>query len=102
MVVDFTSPHNQWVALGDGFKVDARIVVHAKDNATKVPASALFRRGSEWVVYLAKNGRAQVRAVRIGHRSTSDVEVLDGLQPAERVVVCPSNAVSDGVRVTTK
>ena len=92
----------EWVAFGDGFKVDARIVVYANDNAIKVPTSALFRRGSEWAVYLVKNGRARLRAVRVGHRSSSEVEVLDGLQPGEPVVVYPSDAVGDGVRVITK
>jgi HlyD family secretion protein len=102
VLIDFTSPHDQWVAFGDGFKVDARIVVYAKDNAVKVPASALFRRGSEWAVYLVKNGRAQLRVVRVGHRSSSEVEILDGLQPGEPVVVYPSDAVGDGIRVTTR
>ena len=43
VVIDLTSPPAQWQPLGDGFRVDARIVVFHADDALKMPASALFR-----------------------------------------------------------
>ena len=102
VVIDFVSPSGQWNSLGDGFKVDARIVVYDNGDAIKVPTSALFRHGDEWAVYVVTDGRAELRKIGIGHRSGTDAEVLAGLKPGERVAVYPSDAVQHGVRVTTK
>jgi HlyD family secretion protein len=100
VIIDFTSPHEQWSALGDGFKVDARIVVYENDNAVKIPTSALFRHGEQWAAYVIANGRAWLRDIRIGHRSGTEAEVLDGVKPGDQVVVYPSDAVRDGVRIS--
>lgn len=100
VVIDFTSPREEWGTLGDGFKVEARIVVYENDDATKVPTSALFRKGDDWAVYVVTNRRAELRKIRIGHRSSTDAEVLAGLKPGEQVVVYPSDAVRNGVRVS--
>jgi HlyD family secretion protein len=102
VVIDFVSPSGQWNSLGDGFKVDARIVVYDNGDAIKVPTSALFRHGDEWAVYVVTDGRAELRKIGIGHRSGTDAEVLAGLKPGEWVAAYPSDAVQHGVRVSTK
>lgn len=101
-IIDLTSPREQWQALGDGYKVDARIVVANLDDAVKVPVAALFRDGEQWAVFVAENGLARKRAVSISHRSGQEAAVDKGLQPGERVVVYPADAVRDGVRVKTR
>lgn len=100
VVIDFTSPHGQWSTLGDGFKVDARVVVYENDDAIKVPTSALFRHGDKWATYVVENGRARLRQIRIGHRSGTEAEVLAGLQPKEQVIIYPGDTLGDAVRVT--
>ena len=53
-----------------------------------VPASAVIDSGSRQIVLVERGeGRYQPRAVRLGLRSADAVEVLDGLEPGERVVV---------------
>jgi HlyD family secretion protein len=42
VIIDITTPREQWKALGDGFRVSARIVVTAVNEALLVPASAVF------------------------------------------------------------
>jgi HlyD family secretion protein len=42
VVIDIGTPRAQWKALGDGFRVSARIVVTAVNEALLVPASAVF------------------------------------------------------------
>jgi HlyD family secretion protein len=85
--------------LGDGYRVEARIVVWEADNVLRVPASALFRQGQRWSVFVLDAGRARLRAVDVGERGTLQVQVLGGLSEGERVVVHPSDRVADGVRV---
>ena len=42
VIIDIVSPQEQWSALGDGYRVDARIVVYQAEEVLKVPTSALF------------------------------------------------------------
>ena len=38
-----------WEALGDGYRVEVRVVAWKRDDVVRVPTSALFRRGEGWV-----------------------------------------------------
>jgi len=99
VIVDIVSPPDQWRGLGDQFRVDARIVVFERADAVLAPVAALFRDGEHWAVYVAQNGHAQKRRVKVGGRTPSDAWIEDGLTPAERVVVYPSDSVADGRRL---
>ncbi len=87
--------------LGDGYRVEARIVVWEADDVLRVPASALFRQGKRWSVFVLDAGRARLRAVDVGERGTLQVQVREGLTEGELVIVHPSDRVADGVRVGT-
>jgi HlyD family secretion protein len=86
-------------SLGDGFRVDARIITWRGDRVLVVPASAVFRDRDRWAVYAIENGRARLRPVAIGHRGRLDVEIASGLSEGAEVVVHPGDRVADGVRV---
>jgi HlyD family secretion protein len=96
IVGDFVEPA---APLADGYRVEARIVVWEGDDVVKVPASALFRRGSAWNVFVVDGGRARRRAVKLGQRSAMEAQVLDGLNAGDLVIVHPSDQVDEGVRV---
>jgi HlyD family secretion protein len=88
--------------LGDRYRVEARIVVWESDDVLKIPASALFRLGAGWAVFIAESGRARLREVEVGHRSEVEAEVLGGVRAGERVLLYPSDRISDGVRVRVR
>jgi HlyD family secretion protein len=85
--------------LGDGFRLEARIVVWEGADVLKVPSSALFRAGEQWAVFVVVDGRARLRTVDMGHRNPSEAEITDGLAAGDVVVRHPSDRVADGVRV---
>jgi HlyD family secretion protein len=87
--------------LGDGYKVEARIVVWT-GPAVMVPVGALFRRGQEWAVFVTGEGRARLRPITLGERNPEVAQVLMGLQPGERVVLHPPDTLSDGGRVSVR
>jgi len=86
-------------ALGDGYRVEARVVVWEAPDVLRVPGSALFRRGDAWHIFVVERGTARLRPVEVGHRGGFEAELLGGLEPGERVVLHPSDRVQDGVRV---
>ena len=102
VIIDIYSPREQWPTIGDGYRVDARIVVFSSDAAVKVPVSALFREGNDWMVFTVSGDVAHKRAVRIARRGALEAVVEAGLQPGDRVIVYPSERVADGVRVTPR
>jgi HlyD family secretion protein len=102
VLVDISSPPEQWASLGDAYRVDTRIIVFTQDNATIVPAGALFRRGETWHVFVVDDGRAQVRAVTLLRRSGRLVAIAEGLAPGERVIVYPSDRITSGARVEAR
>jgi HlyD family secretion protein len=95
IVADFVDPPG---ALGDGYRVEARIIIW-EANVLRVRSSALFRRGDGWSVFVVQAGRAHRRDVEVGHRSQFEAEVLGGLEQGDEVVVHPSNKLTDGARV---
>lgn len=99
VVADFTGDPAERAALGDGYRVHARIVVWQSADAVRVPLSALFRDGDRWAVFVIEGDRAQKRAVEIGHRGDREAEVVSGAAEGDRVITHPGDRVKDGARV---
>lgn len=99
VVIDITSPRESWATLGDGYRVDARIVVDEIPKATLVPASALFRKGDGWATFVVDEGVAEERSVVVAHRSSQVAAISGGPRPGVRVVLYPPSALSEGATV---
>jgi HlyD family secretion protein len=99
VVADLVTPEPR---LGDGFRVEVRIVVWEAPDVLRVPASALFRAGPDWAVFAIEGGRARQRIVAVGEVASFEAEVREGLAEGDRVVLHPSDRVRDGVRVTPR
>ena len=96
-IIDFVDPAPE---LGDAFRVEVRVEVWSAPNVLRVPASAAIQAGDgQWSVFVVEDGRARRRAVQIGHRAGGMVEVMGGLSVGTRVIVFPSDQITDGVRV---
>lgn len=89
-------------SLGDGYRVEARLVLWESANVLRAPASALFRDGQNWSVFVTSQGQARTRKVEIGHRTAFDVEVIQGLSEGTEVIVHPNNQIADGARITLR
>jgi HlyD family secretion protein len=85
--------------LGDGFRVEAKIIIWETDSVLKVPSSALFRSGSGWGAFMAKNGRAVLREVKIGRRGSFEVEILQGLNEGDKIILHPPNQLKNRARI---
>lgn len=98
-------PEGSDIPLGDGFRVEAQIVIWNEADVLQVPVSALFRCETEqaeapgWCVFAVENGRAQQRDVAIGQRNPNTAQVLDGLSETDTVILHPTDQIESGTRV---
>ena len=88
--------------LGDGYRLDARIVIWENADVLKVPASSLFRVGQQWSTFVIDNGRARVVSVEVGHRNTIEAEITKGLRVGATVILHPASDLKEGTRVTQR
>jgi len=96
VVADFVDPPSP---LGDGYRVEVRIVVWEHDAVLKIPTSALFRREQQWSVFAVEKGKALLRAVEVGQRNTLEAEILSGLSAGDEIIRHPSSQLEGGARV---
>lgn len=98
-IVDITSPREQWNVLGDGFRMEAHFIVWEEDNVLQVPASALFRSGQRWAVFVAERGKARKRVIDVGQRNGLAAQVVSGLKENETVLAYPDDTIQEGTRI---
>jgi len=99
VVIDFTSPREQWQRLGDQYRVEAVFIVWRGDNVLSAPSSALFRHLDGWAAFVVDNGRASLRTVEVGQRSGLRAEIVSGLDAGETLIVHPGSSIEDGTAV---
>lgn len=102
VTIDFADPPEAWASLGHDYRVVVHVTTWSAPGALTVPVSALFRKGDQWAVFADENGRAKVVPVSIGHRNSRQAEVLSGLSAGDRVVLHPSDRITDGTRMVQR
>ncbi len=69
-----------------GYSADLEIVLDNRDNVLRVPTSALLE-GGKVLRYQPETGKLEERTIKTGIANWEYTEVLDGLQPGDRIVV---------------
>ncbi|HYG62350.1 MAG TPA: efflux RND transporter periplasmic adaptor subunit [Thermoanaerobaculia bacterium] len=82
---------NQNGSLRPGAFTRAEIVVEAGAPAVLVPASAVVTFAGIDKVIGVEDGKAAEKRIRIGRRAGDRVEVVEGVEPGDQVIVDPGN-----------
>ncbi len=101
-IVDLVDPPQDRSALGDGFRVEARIIVSEATDVVKTPTSALFRVDDEWAVFRVVASVARQTVVKLGMQNGLEAEVVEGLSAGDHVVVHPGDDVAEGTTVKAR
>ena len=102
VIVAITSNVDEWLRLGDGYRVEARFILWHEEDVLQLPASSVFRYRDGWAIFVIDGGRAQRRPVTIGQRNGLSVQILAGVSSGDRVLDHPSDAVDAGVSVRAR
>lgn len=68
-------------------------------DALVVPRSALLEDGGEPAVYVVREGKAQRAPLKLGYDDAGWIEVREGLQPGDEVVIAGKAALREGSAV---
>lgn len=84
-----------------GQTVQTRLILGDPSPALLIPNGAFYNEtGGNWVFVVAPDGGSAVkRQVRLGRRNADHVEVLDGLDPGERVITSPYTGFAERDRL---
>lgn len=102
VIIDFAEKPSTAAMLGDGYRVEARIIVWSGDDVLSVPTGALFRQGTDWAVFIVDEGVAKVRTVKVGQNNGLRAQILSGIEPGEKVILHPSDQITEGVQVVPR
>jgi HlyD family secretion protein len=85
-----------------GMNVDVEIVVAESARALQVPSEAVLREDGAPFVFRIQQGRARRSPIKLGLETVTAVEVVDGLEPDDRIVLGPLRGLEDGDRVEAR
>ena len=98
VLIDFEDP-SAAKRLGDGYRVEVRVVIWREDNVVKAPVGALFRRGNDWAAFVIDGEQVRLVITELGQRNDEDAQIIKGLSPGQTVVLHPPDTLTDGARV---
>ncbi len=100
--IDFTDPPERWSQLGHDYRVIVHVSIWQGDAVLMAPSGAFFRKGNDWAVFAIRDGRARSVLVTLGQRNNQIAQILSGLSEGDKVVLHPSDRITEGVAVAQR
>ena len=97
-LVKATVPNPENV-LKPGMFCTVTIVIETIENALAVPLEARVSRGEKHFLYVVEDGKAVMRPVQLGIFAEGSIQITDGLNPGDRVIVAGLQKIGPGVPV---
>lgn len=83
--MEFTGERPQGIKRGQTVRL--RLELSAVKTAVLLPIGGFYKdTGGNWVYTLTSDGTAEKRSIRLGQKNTENFEVLEGLNPGDRVI----------------
>lgn len=89
-------------SLKPGAFASVKLVLDVREGRPAIPESALVSQRGGYVVFVVKDGKAEMRDVKTGLREPGMVEILQGVEPGEQVVVEGQMRLQDGAAVSVR
>ena len=96
------TPEDPEHQLKPGMFVLVEVTVGQKDSALLVPRAAIVERNGEQHVFVVRDGVAVLTKVTIGFSDSSRVEITEGLDGSEQVIIAGHANLDDNDRVSVE
>ena len=100
--IDLTFLGEEPQNLQRGQTIQIRLTLGDPSPALLIPNGAFYNEtGGNWVFVVSPDGGSAIkRQVRLGRRNSESIEVLEGLEPGERVITSPYTGFADRDRLS--
>ncbi len=88
----------EWL-LRPGLYAEGHIILDVRRDTLTLPADVALRRGTRFIAFVVKDGKALTRELMVGVRDGNRLEILQGLSADEQVVVMGQHRLTDGMPV---
>ncbi len=85
--------------LRPGMNGDAEFVLSEKEDVLLVPLTAIVEEEDETYLWVIRNGLAKKVQVETGISSINEIEIVSGLEGAEKVIIRPPQDIAENDRV---
>ena len=86
-------------ALKTGYDLDSKIITQMKNDTLIIPDTAIFDYKGNSCVFVIENGKTVLRQIKKGIESDKTIEVLEGLQEGDKIVLKPDNNIKEGIKI---
>jgi membrane fusion protein (multidrug efflux system) len=91
--------YNESDHLLPGAFADVLLRLNEKKNALLIPTQAIIPQEDSNSVIMAKNGKAHFATVKTGIRKVSKIEITDGIQPGDTIIITGLMFLKEGTRL---
>jgi HlyD family secretion protein len=102
VIADFPRPCVHCAGMGDGYRIEARIVVDRAQGVIVIPSGALVRDGESWLVFRVDDDIARRQQVDVGISNGLQTEIRSGLTEGDRIILYPSDKIADGTTLRSR
>lgn len=85
--------------LRPGMFVSCEIELQQKDSVIVIPKELLLTEGNQKLVFIAERETAQMRRVKTGIENNGNIEISEGLNPGERLIVKGYETLSNRTKI---
>jgi len=85
--------------LRPGMYASVQLEVEHKSEALLLPAAAVLTEKAGTFLFLVADGKAKKTPVHIGFRDSANVEITDGVEPGQPVILARNQVLNDGQAV---
>ena len=84
-----------------GLFMKVKLILQEKPNAFLIPEEALLSIDKKHYVYIAEKGNAKIKEVSVGIRMNEMIEIENGLDINDRIIVLGHEKLKDGSKIKT-
>jgi len=99
-LAEVTFPNNDKDQLKAGMIADVSFAMKATENGLAIPVSALLASSGQAKVYVIKGSHAELREIKTGIVTANKVQVVEGLQTGEQVVISGQLNLENGSEIS--
>ncbi|HVV99059.1 MAG TPA: efflux RND transporter periplasmic adaptor subunit, partial [Planctomycetaceae bacterium] len=92
-IVSIQDDLSQVTSLKPGLTAEVDIFIEKLDSVLQVPVQAIIERGGKFFAFVASDDQVERREIKVGKTNTMVMEIQDGLNEGESVVLMPRSSL---------